>query len=67
MPTDEELRAEQYQRDVIARRANHRANDERLRGNPAARRQLDIDWQPIRQWRIEQTAGAPANAIDEDC
>lgn len=64
MATDDELRAELWQRNqatMIARRA---ALDAMLHGSSTARHQLEKDWDPLDQWLRERGQVDP---IEETC
>lgn len=64
MATEEELRAEQYQRDVAARRAFGAALDAKLHGSESARHALEVAWDPYVQWMAERETVIP---VDEEC
>lgn len=58
-PTEEELRAEQYQRDVAARHAFQAELDGKLHGSESARHALDVAWDPYVQWMAERDIVIP--------
>lgn len=49
MPSEQE-RALEYRRMMQARQNNRLSREKELSGDPDARRQLDIDWSPMRHW-----------------
>lgn len=59
MATDEELRAEEYQRSQARREAFQNARLARLHGSEAAAHALDVAWDPYFQWTLERDVEAP--------
>lgn len=62
--TEDELRAELWQRNQAMMHAGRAAAEARLHGSESARHQLHVDWQPLEQWLIERGQGMP---VEDDC
>jgi hypothetical protein len=59
MATDEELRAELYQRQQARREAFQNARLARLHGSESAARAVDKAWDPLVQWSAERGIEEP--------
>jgi hypothetical protein len=65
MATDDELRAEQWQRDQATMSAQRAAIDAGLHGSSSARHQLHVDWDPVDQWLRERGQVIPVDCEDD--
>lgn len=63
MATEQELRAEAWQRNQASMIAKRAEFDAMLHGSSTARHQLEKEWDPIDQWLRERGISDP---IDED-
>lgn len=63
VPTEEELRAEAWQRNQAQIIAKRRSIEAKLHGSGTARQQLHINWDPLDQWLRERGTVLP---LDED-
>lgn len=64
MATEEELRAEAWQRNQAQIRAKRAEFDAMLHGSSSARHQLHVNWDPLDQWLRERGQVLPLD--DED-
>lgn len=62
--TDDELRAELWQRNQALACAKAKAREAALHGSSSARHQLEKDWDPLDQWLRERGQVDP---IEETC
>jgi hypothetical protein len=53
VPTADELRAEQWQRDRARQSALNAEREAALHGSESARHALEVGWDPFVQWRAE--------------
>lgn len=59
MATDDELRAELWQRNQATMIAQRAALEAKLHGSSTARHQLHVDWDPVDQWLRERGITTP--------